>query len=87
MNTTKLTAQEIAQAMLNRYGFFVVCRQSPSPLGVTPFETNNCAGTGKIPAGIVLVAPASEDDYRKQCELVGKPVTECGWYKYRAVAE
>jgi hypothetical protein len=86
-----MTLEQVANAMMQRYGFFVVCSHVKRDLGVIRVgaRTGDAAKRvkGRINAPYVLIAEASLDDYRLQCELAGVPLKDWGDYKYRAVAE
>jgi len=82
---TKMSATQIAQEMLNRYGFFVVCHPDPHPCGVVREPVFSQIET--IPGPFVIVGPASVEDHRKQFELAGLDFYDTDQYKYRAVVE
>lgn len=90
--TTKMTAQEFAQRMLDTYGWFVISSKQERPLPfvmdlpTAPEERLN----GILDAGsVVLIAPASLDDLEKQFAVFGEPFKPNFYYGhlYRAVAE
>jgi hypothetical protein len=85
---TKLTAQELAQAMLDKYGFFVVLNFANFDLPhVVNVATEDALVEGSV-SNYVLLERATSQDYAEQAALVGYagPPTP-GAYMYRAVAE
>lgn len=90
--TTKMTAQEFAQRMLDTYGWFVIHSEQEKPnlpfvLDIPTKEEREIEGS--LEAGsAVLIAPASQEDLAKQFAILGEPFTPIKHgYLYRAVAE
>lgn len=86
-----MTVQQLAQAMLDRYGFFVVIASQPEPLGTSKLidDQGRLHLLGSIPKGTaVITGPATYKDYCLQCALIGiNPDSGEDGYLYRAVAE
>jgi hypothetical protein len=81
----QMSVQQVAQAMLDRYGFFVVCPATRLPIGHI-FSSLGQDGT-TIEAKCVVVAEATEQDLRNQHAVAGRPFEYHGSPLYRAVAE
>jgi uncharacterized protein YqgQ len=89
----RMTLQDVAQTMLDRYGFFVVKALRPQRIGVVREEEINAgythgilAETERFTAKFKIIAEATREDVAKQDAIIGI-VSEGHAYCYRAVAE
>jgi hypothetical protein len=88
-----MNMREVAQAMLNQQGFFVVRSSRPQAIGtvreveIKPGYTNGAIAKGdRLVAKFKIVAKATPEDIAKQDAFIGI-TSESNEYCYRAVAE
>lgn len=96
MTTKFKTLEQVAQAMLNKYGFFVIYNHSPLqigrvydlPLGAGMFR-KHFNGEKIRGAQYKIVSEATTDDMAAQHVVAGRDpdMVRRGGYMYRAVAE
>jgi hypothetical protein len=86
------TLQDVAQAMLDRYGYFVVCRPSPVKIGTVErceIGPGDCVDFDPLPGPFKIAGHATVEEWKAQHDLLGAdlPPGPLPYYIYRAVAE
>lgn len=94
----ELSIESIAQKMLDKHGFFVICRFVPVPKlpcvvreGILQGEIDSAGELGQLSttASFIVYAEATWDEYVEQCALSGIPAygTPESGFIYKAIAE